>query len=461
MAGPMPDSRRPIGIGLLMVVDHGLRALLAALMMIWMARVLGPQAWGLLATASALAAFGLVVMSLGLDLPCLRLLVRADAGDNAQRTLWVAMRLRCLAAVGWLTLLGAVLLTMGASDRPMSVVWIASLSVLAAVPSVVELRVRARGQVLPLLQARLAASVVGALLRAAILLSGADWTLLAWALVIETALASLWLLRSARSVIGGQPVDDRPDAARPGHAGAGPAVMAPSALLRSGLPLLLTAVITTVHLRADLVLLEWRGAAGDAGVLAVLQRLADLMVLAPVLLTEALWTPLAKGTASDEDAQRLFDVAAASAMLTVALAALVGPALLVGLLGPAYADAARLLPLHGLVVLPLALEVAQQRWLAAQGLQHLALVPASVAALASVAANAVLAPVAGAAGAVLVALVTWTTLACVPWGLRRAAPGAATVVARHRRLALWPWGRLLAQPRRPGPGAALGPVAEK
>lgn len=482
----------------LLIGEQWARTALTAVLSVWIAARLGPAEFGLLNLGSALAAMGFVLMGLGLDLP---LLLRLARGRPAARVLPVVLALRGAAALLALVLAALSALALRSGDgAAQTVLLLVALAVPAYVPCALELPLRAAQRPGGLVLARGLASLLAALAKLTALWLDASLLTFALLVVLEAALASLfvavawWRLCATGLVLRRRSL----------------ALLRP--LLGAGLPMLATSFTAALHQKADLLTLGLLGGIAavalglDAvalglgavalGHYAVAQKLGELMLLAPTVCADSVLAqpggPGAagaagaagtsgtsgtagiageSGTASTASEQAAFDLSCAAGWVGALLVAAATPWAVPALFGSAYAPAVPLVHWLAAAAVLMALEPPRRRWLMRQGLSslgwRLGLIGAGLTAVFAVLFTALLtapfiapltAPLtapftaaftapfadlfgsaAGAHGVAAAAVLSWAAVTAIaPWLHPRARPLAA--LQWH---ALWPWGRLI------------------
>ena len=430
-------SRRVATSSAILVAESALRIGLTALISFWMARQLGPQGFGVLNAAMAATWILIVMASLGLDVPAVLRLARADnhdgSDDERARLLATVLMLRALAALPAVAAAVALAWLLHGNDRTaLAVSLIVTLAIVGYVPSVLDVWFRSRTQAAPLAAARLSATGVSSAVKLAILFNGGDLVALAWAVVLEAVLYSailcalLW--RSA----------DRPRG--PWRVDAGMA----RALLRQSAPVLVAASIAMVYMKSDLLLISALTDHTQTGLYALAQKLSEVLYIVPVVIIDSLYPMLAARAAPQAQLATttpeplLFDLAAAAAMAVVVLGLLVATPLVRWVFGEAYAPSLALFAVHAWTCVAVALDTARQRWLVAAGLQRCTPWLAGSGALLAIGLNLALLPSFGAMGAACAALVASVV----------AAIGSSFFFPQTRAVgwvqcrALWPWFRL-------------------
>lgn len=420
------DGRRAAIGSAVLLVENLLRMSVVALVSFWIARQLGPGPFGLLNLASALTAVGQVLATMGLEVPVVTRLAR---GAHRAALLRKVLELRLRAALVVLALVALAAVALRPHDpAAQAVVVVVALSLVAAVPVSLELAFKAAVAPWPMALARLAATLLAAAAKLAVLWAGGSLLALAWTVVLESLLLAAF---TAWAYWRHRP------AGAPTRAAPGTAAPEVAALRREAWPLAGAALANMLLLKLDLLMV---GALADdvtTGHYALAQKICEVLYLAPFLVLESTYPLLARREAPARE-PLLFDLAVAASVVAMAINLLFGPALVTFFFGAGYADTAPLLTVLGLACPFVGLDVARTRWLVAQGAQaRVWLYPAAGAALA-LPAHALSIPHFGAVGAAAVSVAAWAfaTLGCS--ALDRAARPLAGLMWQ----ALWPWGRL-------------------
>jgi O-antigen/teichoic acid export membrane protein len=411
-----------------LVAESVIRMAATALVSFWIARRVGPEGYGVLNFASALAAIAGGLAMLGLELP---VVVRLARGEAPSALLSDVLMLRGVAGMVCTLLAAAVAIALlGDDPEALAVSLIALLSVLAGLPMLVDLGFKAQVEAGVPARARVAASTVGALARVAVVATNLGLAALAGVLVAETLIASLLLWRSWARWGGPLPNWRNADGARARR------------LLREGLPFLGIAAATMVYAKADIILLGHFAEPRQVGLYAATQKLSEVLYIAPAVLVDSVYPMLVRRAEAElpglSHGQLLFDLASGSAMVTVAVAVLLAPWFIVLVFGERYGAAVPLFQAHALTGLMVALELARSRWLASVGRPALVWLGATLGAGCSLGVNLWAMPRYGASGAVSAALLAFTVMAWLPAWL---APSLRPLAGMQWR-SLWPWGRL-------------------
>ena len=390
------------------------------------ARYLGPAPFGELSLAIAAVALVAAVATLGLEFIASRELATGDAA-----VLRLVLRLRVLgAAFGCALLLAAALWASKSSHAVGPLLLVMCLVPLVQVGDVGEWRLIAEGRSRVVAMVTLAAAPTAAVLRLLLVLAGAGLVAFAWAVVAEWALRSLLLAACARG--GGK--------AEPATADRGS--RAALGLLAESAPLLLAGIAVFIYMRIDQFMIAAMLGNTRLGLYSAVVTIAEAPLVLPAILIRAALPMVARAHeqvpgSGDALLERLmrwcfwFHL-----LLALVLAALAEPAVRL-LYGEAYVpatDAFRLVVLGGPFV---AFGVMSSAWLVVHRRTGHALRRTLMGMATNIALNLVLIPTMGIAGAALATLLAQVV----------ATYAADALFAETRALfklktrALRPWGR--------------------
>ncbi|MCX7790455.1 MAG: flippase [Chloroflexaceae bacterium] len=381
-----------------MLAERLVRLAGGAFVGIWLARYLGPAAFGVYNFAIALSVIVTSLTTLGLDGILVRELVRDPAGEG--RLLGSAALLRVTGGLG----ASLTIVALAASLRPddPTVVALTAIIGVAGVlqaSTVVDLWFRARLAARDAALARALAYLAAVLLRVGLILAGAPLIAFAWAFVAEALLgAAAVLLAYGRQ--GGNPLGWRPSLA------------AARALLADSWPLIFSGLLVNLYLRVDQVMLARLRGDVELGLYSGAVRIAEVFPILPNTIVAALLPAVvaARAAGPARYAQRLQQlyglVAALGYAFALPVTLLAGP-LTVVLLGSAYASAAPALVVLTWAGLFGALGVARSSFLTAENYTRLHLATVALGCVANLGLNWWLIPPLGGLGAAIASLISY------------------------------------------------------
>lgn len=403
-----------------------LRLVLALGVGVLVARHLGPQEYGHLNLAMSWVGLLGSFAWFGVGDTLTRDMVR----DRSQEGLLLGSALM-LRTLGSLLALASIALALGLGLIPEGLaplVWVLALGLpLAEITGGLWIWFQSHLRMARVVMVRQAALVAGAVARLAAVAAGGGTVMIAWTYVGEAAVAGLGLLWAWH------------------RAGAGWRhwrFHLPHALqvFRTGLPVLLAAMVAALNARVDQLLLGALADAHAVGVYAAATRLSEIWWLVPTLLVQSfaprfVFAPGLRPARVDRHVAAGVAVLGALALLPGVLLTLAGRPLADLLFGDAYAGAGAVLAVHAWVACFVSIDAAQNQWLLAHDRQAV-LVRKSLAALVVHAlAAAWLIPRFGAVGA------AWSTLlaqafACFGFYWLDAATGPGMRAVQRRSLRL-------------------------
>jgi PST family polysaccharide transporter len=409
--------------------DRGFRLSVGLVVNAWLVRYLGTDQLGLLSFAQSIVVITAVTTQLGLETILVRDLVRR--AEEQREILGTALGLR---VAGWIFTAGLALLVVSVlrpgDHRAMILTAICSTTALAQTLDIIEYWFQSRAWITPVVIARLAAFVVGAVAKVAAILLRAPLEVVAIILAAEFALSSTALV-VAYLRAGGSPGAWRWVTARA------------RALLSDSWPMILNSVAIVVSVRVDQMFVTSIKGPGENGIYAAAQRLTEIIYYLPVAVMAAANPVLLRSHQKDlaeyrRRLQRTFDLLGRLGLVIAVVVSLAAPIIVHVLFGEEFRAAAAVLAIQVWSAPVLFLGIAQTNWFIAEGRQRGLMARSAVAAAASLALNLVLVPVLGARGAAISMVATQTF---ATWILNGLLPGTRSLFLMQCR-ALFPgWPR--------------------
>ena len=383
--------------------DKALRMGGGLLLMIWVARYLGPASFGQLSYAIAFVALFGAVATLGLDGIVVRDLVRDQADPD--EVLGSAFVLRAVG--GSLAVLAAVLavgLVRPDDEAAQKLVAIVAIGTLFQAFDVIDLWFQSRVQSRYTVMARNAAFLVMLVIRVALILGQAGVAAFAWAASAELILAGLAL------ALGYHRQGRNWRALRPRFARM-------RALLEESWPLMLSSLAVLVYMRIDQVMLASMLGVREVGLYAAAVRLSEMWYVIPTVIVSSVMPSLTEARARSEEVyyqhlQTLLKLLVRSAYLVAIPVSLFAGPLVRQLYGDSYSAAGSVLAVHVWTVVFVFLGVAYSPWIFNERRAHFWLLQTSLGACCNVLLNLWLIPDHGAVGCAIAtlaaqALATW------------------------------------------------------
>lgn len=371
---------------------------------IWVARYLGPQQFGLLNYAMALAALCGVLAGLGLDGIVVRNLVRNP--EHRDWLLGTAFMLKLAGGIVAFVLSLAVATLLRPHDAlALWLVGIVAAGTIFQALDAIDFWFQSRVESRYVVYARNAAFLAASVAKIALILAQAPLIAFAWVALGEIALGAGGLLTAYRWQGHGL----RAWRSTPQCAGE---------LLKESWPLVLSGLAITVYMKIDVVMLGEMVGDQAVGIYSATVRVSEIWYFIPVAIVSSVTPALIEAKKVSEGLYyqrlaRLFRLLAGVA-LTVAILMTFGAGFVTDLLyGEAYSGASVVLAIHIWAAVFVFLGVAQGPWSINEGLTKLLLFRTLFGAIANIALNLMLIPSHGAIGAAVATVISQALSAVV------------------------------------------------
>jgi len=397
---------------------------------VWMARYLGPGAFGVLSYALAVVAVVGASVSLGLN----AIVVREAARSSERAPAWLgtAFVIRLLGAMAGVLICVAVAGAQSpAGPHARGVILIVTGSLAFQVFEVFDLQFQAAGVARVSAWVRMAACLLTNGLKAALILGHASIVAFALTVTVEAALTAIGWLCAA--IARGWRIKrwhyERTLA---------------TTLLRESWPLALSSLAVYVQAYADQVMLGALLGVRDLGQYAAAMRLIGAFAFVPMVIQTVAAPEIAQAKHADEHLywrrlHGLYRLMSGLFLCTALPLVFLGPMVVRLFYGAAYAGAAALLPWLALRLFFTNFGVARSLFITNESLFRFALVTSVVGAAANLALNFFLIPRWGALGAVVSSLISFAvTIFILEWMQPKARKNLRLMVSA----ALLPWRRL-------------------
>jgi PST family polysaccharide transporter len=381
------------------VADRLLRMGVGFLVGVWVARYLGPDRFGELSYALALAGLLGSAATLGTDSVVVRDLVQEPDGEP--ELMATALVLRAAGAVASFLLVAVVAMVLPAARTSVRLLVVLAGAALLFKPiDLVDLWFQSRTDSGPPIAARGAAFLLVVALKVALILGGASVVAFGACEPITAALSAAFMAyvfrRRGRRVHWSHaswPVAKR--------------------LLGASWPLLISGVAILVYMRIDQVMLEsMLGPQGSSavGLYSVALRLSEVWYFVPMAITASVFPKLLEARRASEDLYRsrlfrLFSLMSALALAVAVPMTFLSSTVIRVVFGSRYAGAGPILAVHIWTTIFVFWGVVAESWYLAEGLTRLSLYRTTVAAVLNVCLNLVLIPRYGGVGAATATLV--------------------------------------------------------
>lgn len=380
-----------------LLLDRFFRLLIAVLVGAWVARHLGPVAYGELAYVLALLMLFQAACALGLDGPVVREI--AQNPGHASAELGSALRLRIGAGVlGWLAAILTVHLLRPGDMDALSMIAIAGASLIFQPAQVVDLWLQSESQSRVSIPFRLAAYCIVALGKIGLILAEAPLWMFAAAALTDMVLVAVALALAHKRW---------PSPSRWTWDG----VRAKRLLIESW-PFLLSAVSVGIYMRIDQVMLRELADEYQLGLYSAVMPFSQVWHMFPMTLYASVLPRFAQLQQQNPEQyrkrlQQVFTLMTWSGMAAALLTILFAPLVVPILIGPDYESAIPVLQWHAVSNVFVFLGVAQSVVMVSERTPWIALYKALVGAVVSVGANLLLIPRWGAMGAAWAAVATY------------------------------------------------------
>ena len=381
-----------------LATEKAIQFVLAFLIGAYVARILGPDQYGVLGFAQSIVNIAAVVASLGIDNIIVRQLVVEPT--NRHEYLSAAAVLRFGAGVLFVFLAAIYWAIFASSDRSSLLVLVMMLSVPVNAISVLALDLQAIVASKYVVFARTSQSIIGSVLRLASALLRLPVVAFAWISTLESLLFNVLLV------------------VYHGRATQSMRLRSPQAstlilLVREGWPLLLASVSVILYMRVDQVMLKAMRGDLETGIYIAAVRLSEVLHFIPVIVCSSVYPSIVKAREVDylkyvARTQLLCDGLYLVALAFALTFTLLARPMVQLLLGDAYLAAIPVLQVHIWSTIAVFLIVASTQWLLAEGLQVVTLITNAIGLLANVALNFVLIPAYGALGAAIATTISYT-----------------------------------------------------
>lgn len=391
--------RRDAKNALWLIFDKLVRFIGGAVIGIVVARYLGPERYGQLNFAQAWVGMFAGIAWLGVGDSVIRDLVQRPS--DAARILGTSWRLRLAGSLFAATLAVVLFFVLGhGTDEGIAMVLLLAAAVLLLEPvSVAVLWFQANRQLKPVGIARAFGYSLHQVFRLLVVFAGFGIVAIASGALLEAAVTCLLLLFAYARSDGPRLVGiwDAGEARR---------------IFRQGFPIMIGALLGTLFLRIDQVILGQLAGNHELGIYSAAVRLSEVWWVLPALVMQALAPRLFYPTDLDEARLRhrltlmscaLFYLALLAAAATSLFAEWIVPLLL----GAQYQASTSVLVIHAWIAVFVFLDAAAYQYLITQNLQRFIIVRAGIALAINVVAASLLAPDYGAPGVAVGALLAY------------------------------------------------------
>jgi PST family polysaccharide transporter len=387
-----------------LIADRLLRLGLGVVVVVLVARYLGPARFGLLSFATAFAGLFAFLTTLGLDNIIIKELVSYP--QTAPQILGTGLVLRACGSLFTFIAVPLGMFIIGERDpSTLSLGMIyGSISLFRAF-DVFDLHFQARVLSKYTVWASSSAFLVIATTKLLLIWRGAPIIAFAWVDFAGGALTATALAIVYRST-GGQPLSWRFEAQRARR------------MLAAAWPLMLSSLAIVIYMKIDQVMLKRMLGADAAGLYSAATRISEVWYFIPLVVTSSVFPSIVQTRQSNMALyyRRLNKLFSMMSMLALAIAipmTILSRPLVVFLFGPQFADAGGILAVHIWAALFVFWGVAQEPWNIAEGLQRLSLHRTIAGAIINVALNLLLIPRYAGMGAAIATVIAYGVTAWI------------------------------------------------
>lgn len=365
---------------------------------VWVARYLGPQQFGVLNYAIAIVALLAPLAGLGLDNLVVRDLTRSER--ETHEILGTAFVLKAVAALIVAPLaLAFVVFVDRSSPVTVWLVLLLGVGLLFQSAGVLDLWFQSQVQARPAALARIAAVLIGAAIKVALILVQAPLIAFGVVMLLETALIQLGLLwaylRQGQHVRHWKATGNRA-----------------AELVKQAWPLALSGLAIIIYMRIDQIMLENIKGPQAVGIYSAALWISEVWYFVPVFLVRSVTPAFVRTFDADPvlfsyRLQTLFALVAALAIAVALPLTFVATPMVTVLFGQEYAGAGTILSIHIWAGLFVSLGVVRSMWIVMRGHTKFLLAAALSGAIANVVLNLFLIPKYGGTGAAIATIISY------------------------------------------------------
>lgn len=378
-------------------LEQGVRFLIAMTVGLYVARYLGPNLYGSFNYALSLVTIIGVLAKLGLDGIIVRHIVEEhEATMEILGTAWVLKFIGALLSIGIVSGIG---LWFQQGTEAYLLTLVMAISFLFQTTDVVNFWFQSNLQIGPMVVARCAGLLVGAVAKLWLIFNQASLMSFVWLFTIETAITALAILLTYQ---------------RRGYTVARWKFSLTRAriYLREAWPLILSTGMAMLYLKIDQVMLGLMTSNAEVGIYAAAVRFSEIWYFIPLAITSSAY-PLIIHAKKESEAlygqqmQRLYDLMFWSALSIAVIVSAFAQPLIFALLGREYAASASILSLHIWSGVFVFLETARIRWITIQQLTKFQFFTTGLGAITNILLNLLLIPQYGGYGAAVATLISY------------------------------------------------------
>ena len=380
-----------------LLLEQGIRFLIAMTIGIYVTRYLGPSLYGSLNYALSFVTIIGVLSKLGLDAIIVRHIVEEEtASAEILGTAWI---LKVAGSLLSILIIASIGLLLQYDELNSNILIILSLSLLFQTTEVINFWFQSTLRIAPMVFARCIGLLIGAGIKIWLIFSKASLMDFVWVFTIESALTAIAILY-AYQISGNKFTKWKFSFSRS------------RIYLKEAWPLILSTGMAVLYLKIDQVMLGMMGTTSQVGIYAAAVRFSEIWYFIPLAITSSAY-PLIINAKKQSEAlyveqmQKLYDLMFWLALGVSIIVSLFAKQLIFALLGNAYMESATILSLHIWSGLFVFLETARIRWIIIQKLTRFQFFTTSLGAIVNIALNFFLIPRYGGYGAAMATLISY------------------------------------------------------
>jgi len=381
-----------------LLLDKAIRLGMAFVIIVWLARYLGPQQFGIYSYALAFVAIFNAIATVGLDSIVIRELVGVP--DERDEILGTAFVLKLLGGgVAFTSAVLAIYFLRAGDELMLLLVSIAAAGTFFLAFDVVDFWFQSRVQAKYTVIARNLSAMLVVSAKAGLIIYHAPLIAFVIAGFIEVALAGLALM-TIYQMRGGNILGWSVTTARAGR------------LLKDSWPLMLSAMVIVVYMKVDQVMIGELLGEREVGIYSVAVRLVEIWYVVPMSIASSIFPALYRLKYSQpelylERLQQFFDIMVIVPVVVGILMWVIAESLIVLLFGEEYLGAVAVFRIYIWSAIFVFLLVATAQYLIAENKTIFAFVRNAVGMIINVMLNMVLIPTYGIKGAAVATLIAY------------------------------------------------------
>ncbi|GIC77264.1 flippase [Moritella sp. F3] len=376
-----------------------LRMSLGLLVGVWVARYLGPERFGLFSYAQSIAALFTTVATLGLDSIVVKKLV--DDQSDRDKILGTSFTLKFISAIFILILLW-ITLSLSSEDYQTNIlIFIIASSTIFQSFNVIDLYFQSKILSKYIVYANTFSLLLSSFLKIILILNNAPLVTFAYLALFDSAVLAVGFLLSYKfnflSILKWK--FDNEFAKN---------------LLKESWPLILSAIVVTLYMRIDQIMIKNMLGSVEVGQYTAAIRLSEVWYFIPVVISTSLFPAIINSRKISQELyysrmQKLYDLMFVLSVIIGVIIMFLGRWIVYFLYGSEFSDAYSVLIIHIWSAVFVFLGVASSKWFIAEGLQKYSLYRTIFGAVLNILLNLYLIPHYGINGAAVATLFSQIT----------------------------------------------------